>query len=286
MITGKTIKPLCRSGIALFAAASAVTARLMFEPFFSLPLALTAAGVFLLACGSSALNQCQERDIDSRMERTRDRPLPAGSLSFGQALGIAATTIAAGLTMLAFQSGTAAILGLFAVIWYNGIYTPLKRRTSASVLFGSLVGAIPPMIGWTAAGGSLDDPRIIALSLLLLLWQIPHFCLLLLRWADDYRRAGIPTIADALSPDRFYPIIRLWTAAVAAAALLLPFSGVVRTAPGAWSLLLTAGAVLVLAIGSFRPGDAATRPFHGMNAFLVTVMTVISLDSLFRSAFP
>lgn len=193
------------------------------------------AGVTLLAAAASALNQWQERDLDARMERTRQRPLVAGRLT-DVALPLAATLAACGLLLLAACGPWPALLGLAALLCYNGLYTPLKRSSTAALPIGALCGALPPLIGWCAAGGTLADPHGWLLAGLLLLWQPPHVWLLSLRYAADYRRAGLPTLATHFGAGPLLALCRLWTGALLAGALLLPALGLLAP-PLAWGYL-------------------------------------------------
>jgi len=131
------------------------------------------AGVFCLSGGSAALNQVQEWKRDALMDRTRHRPVPSGKISPYSALIIAIGFCAGGSLILLETSIVSVMLGLLTVILYNGLYTVLKPKSSFAVLPGGLVGAIPPMIGWTAAGGSLAQPEILFVATLMFLWQIP-----------------------------------------------------------------------------------------------------------------
>ena len=115
-------------------------------------------------------------------------------------------------------------LGALAVLWYNGVYTYLKRRTSLASVIGSVIGAIPHAIGWVCAGGVLDGP-ILSLSFFLLMWQVPHFWLLAMRLDNDYERASFPTFVRAMGADSVSRVTFMWTAATAASALLLPIFG-------------------------------------------------------------
>jgi protoheme IX farnesyltransferase len=129
-----TLKPyltLCRAYISLFAACSAATGFFL-APYNQIAGVLNpAAAVFLLACGASALNQYQERIIDANMERTRRRPIPSGAIASAQALFISLLLILSGLALLAYDGGVrVAAPGLAAVVWYNGVYTPLKAPHS------------------------------------------------------------------------------------------------------------------------------------------------------------
>jgi protoheme IX farnesyltransferase len=154
-------------------------------------LTATIAGVYLLAGGSSALNQFQERDRDGLMPRTAGRPIPAKQIKETSALLIALSMMAAGiLTLFLFTGIVPVILGFINVILYNLIYTPLKRHSSLALLPGALVGAIPPLIGFTAAGGNILAPEALFISLFMFIWQLPHFWLLQIAYNDDYQKAG------------------------------------------------------------------------------------------------
>ena len=149
------------------------------------------AGVYLLSGGSSALNQYHESATDRLMERTALRPIPSGDISPVAAVATALALMLTGLAALAvFTNITAALLGLFNILLYNFVYTPLKRRTWLALLPGALVGAIPPLIGFTAAGGALFALPAVFLSLFLFLWQFPHFWLLQIEYRNDYILGG------------------------------------------------------------------------------------------------
>ncbi len=181
------------------------------------------AGVFLLASGASALNQIQEREIDALMERTRDRPLPTGGISIRHALMYCAILLASGMALLMTASVTLPpLLGLLAIVLYNGIYTPLKQRTAWAVLPGGLVGTIPPAIGWSYAGGDIVDPVILSVCAFMYLWQVPHFWLLVMKYSADYRRAGLPTLADKFSLIQIRRMAGSWILSTCVAGLMLP----------------------------------------------------------------
>lgn len=206
-------------------------------------------GVLLLAAGSTALNQLQERRTDALMERTRNRPLPAGRMRPATALFLAVALTLAGAGALSLTGSAAATaLGAFSVLWYNGVYTPLKKRTPFALLPGALCGALPPTIGWTAAGGSAGDPRIVLLATLFFLWQIPHFWRLALRWRDDYRRAGVPIVCDLFSERQNRRILAAWIGSLAAGAFAL----LLFTFPGEPVRWLGGAALLALCLGAGR----------------------------------
>lgn len=149
------------------------------------------AGIFLQAGAAGGLNQLQERHTDALMFRTHRRPLPAGSMHPYFALAIVVIMMITGSLLLALNSWTAAMLGILNMGIYNGLYTPLKHKSMPlAVIFGAFVGAIPPMIGWTSAGGAVFHPTILMIAGFMYLWQIPHFGLLAFKYGQDYRNAG------------------------------------------------------------------------------------------------
>lgn len=147
-------------------------------------------GTVLCAGGANALNQWVEREPDGRMKRTRNRPIPLGRLSADEALRFGLFSVAAGLVFLAVTvNGLTAWLALTCIASYVLVYTPLKRVTALCTLVGAVPGAIPPMMGWAAARGSLD-PVAWALFAILFIWQLPHFLAIAVLFREDYAAAG------------------------------------------------------------------------------------------------
>jgi protoheme IX farnesyltransferase len=149
------------------------------------------AGIALVTCGSSVLNQALERRSDARMHRTANRPMVTGrvGLTHGLLLGFAA--VAGGTWMLAAETNPlTTTLTLLTATGYVAIYTPLKRITSLNTFIGAFPGALPPLIGWTAARGLIEWPAV-ALFAVLFVWQFPHFMAIGWLYRDDYRHGGI-----------------------------------------------------------------------------------------------
>jgi protoheme IX farnesyltransferase len=152
-----------------------------------------------VTCGSAALNQALERKTDRMMRRTADRPMAAGriSLAHGLLLGFAAVFL--GSLYLALTTNLiTGTLTLLTAIGYVAIYTPLKRFTTVNTFIGAFPGALPPLIGWTAARGVIEWPGV-ALFAILFVWQFPHFMAIGWMYRDDYARAGIrltPTLTN------------------------------------------------------------------------------------------
>lgn len=204
-----------------------------------------ALGCGLLVAAATILNQVQERHLDARLPRTSRRPLVTGRITVPTALLLAAVALTGGLLILAACAPAAAVIGLAALFCYNGLYTPLKPRTALALLPGAVSGALPPLLGWCAAGGAASDPRGLLPVGLMLLWQVPHVWLLWQSQADDYRAAGMPTLAAQLPPTRLLALIRLWTAALCVGALLLPALGLLHGAV-AWAYLAAIAFLLPL----------------------------------------
>ncbi len=133
-----------------------------------------------MSCSSSALNHWQERDIDEKMPRTKNRPIPSGRISANGAFLVAVGFAVTGSVILLMTNPVVAlILSWTTLFFYNAVYTPLKKVTAFAVIPGSMVGALPPMIGWGAAGGNLTSEVILLVATFFFIGQIPHFWLLL-----------------------------------------------------------------------------------------------------------
>jgi heme o synthase len=157
----------------------------------------TVFGTMLVAGGTAALNQYVEREADAVMRRTASRPLPAGDLQPRQVLIFGVSTIIAGAAWLAIGVNVlSSLVALATCVLYLGLYTPLKSRTTLSTAVGAIPGALPPMIGWAAARGSLSLGGWVLFAILFF-WQFPHFMAIAWMYREDYARAGIrmlPTV--------------------------------------------------------------------------------------------
>jgi heme o synthase len=156
---------------------------------------LTILGTAAVVGAANALNNYLERDIDARMRRTRDRPLPAGRVEPFVALALGLLIPAFALPVLALAANPlTALLAFLALAIYVGVYTPMKQRSTLALFVGAVPGAIPPLMGWTAVTGRLD-PGGLALFALLFAWQLPHFLAISLYLAEDYARGGLKVFA-------------------------------------------------------------------------------------------
>ncbi len=282
MSVGRSVAVLTKVRIAGLSTLSTATGYAVFARGLGWGVLPACGGTLLLSAGASVLNEWQEREADSRMERTRGRPLPAGAMRPAAALVLAALLACSGFAVLLSASGlTTSLLGLLAFAWYNGVYTPLKRVTALAVIPGALIGAIPPAIGWTAAGGRLADPRVLCLAFFFFVWQVPHFWLLLLLHGRDYERAGFPTLTSLLSPRGLARLTFIWMMTTAASSLLLPLYGLTSSPLVALGLV---AAALFLGWHGVRVARGGGDPrsfraaFHGVNAFALLVMLQLVAD--------
>ena len=149
----------------------------------------------MIGAGAHTLNQWQEKIPDSKMNRTKNRPLPTGKLSGDEALAFGIIISVAGFTTLWFSLNIlTAALGLLTLFSYILIYTPLKQKSVSNTWFGGITGALPPVMGWTAARGTLDW-EVLPIFALLYFWQLPHFFAIAWMYRDDYRRGGFKMLS-------------------------------------------------------------------------------------------
>ena len=279
----RQLKVLTKFNIAVLSTFSAGTGYLLAARSLHWEMLVALAGTLLLSCGAGALNEVQEWRTDALMARTRNRPIPAGQITPSGALAVALLLLIGGESVLLIGfGGLCALLGAAAVVSYNFFYTPLKRLTAFAVVPGSIIGAIPPAIGWVAAGGRVVDGGLLALGFFFFVWQIPHFWLLLLKYGDQYERAGFPTLTQLFSPGQLSRITCVWMMATAFSSLLLPLFDVVRSLPSVAGLVLCAVGLawasrkLFSAGKGFSPGVA----FMQINLFALAVMLACGLDPL------
>ncbi len=176
-------------------------------------------GIALVSCGASVMNQVIERKLDARMVRTAQRPLAAGrfSLFYGLVLGL--FCFAAGALVLAwFTNPVTVMLTLLTGFTYVAVYTPLKRYTTLATFIGAFPGAMPPLLGWTAARGVIEWPAV-ALFAILFVWQFPHFMAIAWLYREDYAKAGIRML-PVVQPDGWSTVCE----ALIYAVLMIPVS--------------------------------------------------------------
>lgn len=244
-------------------------------------------GIALVAAASGAFNQLIERHTDGRMARTANRPLPSGRL---QPVEVAAFGLVCGCVGVGVLAATVnwltALLTLLTLISYVGAYTPLKRFTALSTAVGAIPGALPPVLGWTAAGGNLDS-RAFSLFAILFVWQFPHFLAIAWLYRDDYKAAGLRMLpGGSLAEDGSVRTV-VGLLACVYAAVLIPVSllpGQLALAGGAYRV-----AAILLGLGYLAAAvrfvvdesqEAARGLLYSSLVYLPVLLSVLTWDHL------
>ena len=280
----KLLKELSKSGIVTLVMISVTAGYLVGQPFERafdfLHLLRSFAGILLLAAGSSALNQIQEVEIDRRMPRTANRPLPSGRITIPEAAFFSALTIVGGVAILATIQISLALFGLAAVASYNGLYTLWWKKTMAfGAVPGAIPGALPILMGYVAADGNWKSPGGWYLFFLLFFWQMPHFWSLAIRYADDYESGGIPTLPVAKGVPVTVYQIALWCFAYVALSLAAPLF--LRVGSVYLGTTLITGCIVLWQLKNFLKHEAKTtwlRFFLWVNFSLIFYLGALVID--------
>ena len=278
---------LCKIRIALLCSFSAATGFLLAAAELRSEISILILGVFLLACGSSGLNQYQEKETDAAMPRTSSRPLPSGRIKPVNALYFSLWLLFLGSsTLLMTGALSVTLLGLFAVAWYNGVYTFLKRKTAFAVVPGALTGAIPPAMGWIAGGGATGDTRLLMICVFFFIWQVPHSWLLIGHYGQEYEKAGLPTLTKIFTPSQMKRIIFNWIFATTISCLFLSAMGIVHHPVIHIALFFLSSWLIWNGIKPLLRQSAETEyvsapVFRKTNYYLLLVMLLLSADKLF-----
>ncbi len=247
-------------------------------------LANTLCATLLVAGGTAALNQYVEREMDAVMRRTASRPLPTGILQGREVVAFGVGTIAIGtLWLLSAVNWLSAIIALATSISYLAAYTPLKTRTTLATAVGAIPGALPPLIGWAAARGSLGQGAWILFAILFV-WQFPHFMAIAWMYREDYKRAGIQMlpVVDASGDITFRVILSM--SAVLVPLSLLPFvMGMTGMSYFFGALIL---GILLLQVGFWanrnRTNMRAKWLMHATVAHIPILLLWMTLDKAIR----
>jgi protoheme IX farnesyltransferase len=237
-------------------------------------------GTALLASGTAALNQWYEVDSDAKMRRTRQRPLPAGRIKRTHGIAYGLLLSAAGFADLWVGTNLlAAALGLFTLLSYLLLYTPLKQRSTACTTVGAIPGAMPPLIGYAAAGHGIDAGAL-ALFLILFIWQFPHFYAIAWMYREDYARGGVRML-PVIEPDGESTARRI----VGASIMLIPISlapGLIGMTGTFYTIAAIAAGYGMLFIGvrlqRERTSARARHVFLASVLYLTALLAIMVLD--------
>ena len=264
---------------------SALFAYIMAKGDVGVDMFLATFAVLLVAMGVSTLNQVQEYKEDGLMERTKNRPIAAGRMT--PRTGYIITAILVVLSMILIYS----LLGLtgvnifmFAFIWYNLMYTPLKKKSALAVVPGAILGAIPPAIGWLVAGNSLMELEFLALALYFFIWQVPHYWLLVMLFHGDYNDAGYPTAMRLFGQASLQRLTFIWLIFTIQAGIFLvsifePYiaSIVLSIMVGLWAFISS----LELLKEKFVLSNARSV-FWKINVSFLAIIIILSIDEYIK----
>jgi heme o synthase len=241
------------------------------------------SGVFLMSCSSGAINHIQEYKTDALMPRTKNRPIPSGKISLKGAIWVAVSFFAYGGFILLVSFPPIVFLTSFlTLLSYNLIYTPLKKVTAFAVVPGSLVGALPPFIGWFAGGGQSFDEHILWVSLFFFIGQIPHFWLLLLMFGKEYSLAGFPSLNSVFSDNQIKRLSYTWILATVATSFIVAMTVLQGSVILFFLLIYTFYLLFSLSVGILIKKDIPIRAsFLKLNFLYLLMMILLIVDSLY-----
>ncbi len=280
----QVILQLGKARISLPIALSALTGYVLVTGTIGIPGLYLILGVYMMSSSSGAINHWQEHKIDAQMPRTQNRPIPSGKIppSFAVWVFIGYFLLGAWVLYLHFPI-EALVTSTITLISYNAFYTPLKKYTAFAVVPGSLVGALPPYIGWLAAGGSLTHPTIFWVATFFFIGQIPHFWLLLLMFGKEYKLVNYPTLTDIFSENQIKRLSFTWILATIASALLIALK-VIEGRTAMFILifyifyLLSSITLQLLVKKNLHP----KQTFFKLNFLYLFMMLALIIDSLFH----
>ncbi len=242
----------------------------------------TLMGTALVASGASALNQLIERDRDRRMLRTQNRPLPSARLSASEVLAFSVVTGLIGIIWLALTTPPlATALGALTLLLYVFVYTPLKPLTTHNTLVGAVPGALPPLIGWAAASGSLSWSALSVFAILYV-WQIPHFMAIAWLYREDYARGGFKML-PVLDPDgdRTARQVLFQSAILLSVSVMPTFLGLTGVFYLGSAVILGLGFVAASALMAYRRRDSDARILLLVSViYLPLILGIMVVDKL------
>jgi protoheme IX farnesyltransferase len=225
----------------------------------------------------------QEYRQDALMPRTINRPIPSGEITFSAAAFITFLLIFSGALVLSINGWTPMILGLLNIVFYNLIYTPLKKRSWLAILPGAIVGGVPPLIGWTSAGHYLLHLNAIFLFIFVCLWQVPHFWLLMIKYGKEYESAGFSTISRFLSEIQIKKVVFYWGIITSVFLMSFPFFGF-DLKPFLLGSLIVTNLFFIRLFHRFlfqdRNSQTISRAFILINTYAIAIFILLIVNSL------
>ncbi|RLA68460.1 MAG: hypothetical protein DRQ78_00525 [Epsilonproteobacteria bacterium] len=264
---------------------SALFAYIMAKGEMGLDMILATLSVLLVAMGVSTLNQVQEYKSDAKMLRTKHRPIASGKMTPKTGMIIAGILIVLSMILIYSLLGLTGVnIFMFAFIWYNAMYTPLKKKSALAVIPGAILGVIPPAIGWLVAGHSLKELEFIALGAYYFIWQVPHFWLLVMLFHGDYKEGGYPTVMRLFGQASLQRLTFVWLVLTIQAGIFLVWSFEVYTPTNILASLVGLW-TFVSSFELLRPSfelKNARSVFWKINTSFLLIVIFISIDEYIK----
>jgi len=281
----KIFNELGKVRISLPIALSALTGYALYAKHIDGQGWLLGLGVFLMSCSSSVINHWQERKIDAQMPRTKNRPIPSGRISANGAFLLAVLLAVVGSGVLVASNPLMALILSWATLFfYNVVYTPLKKVSAFAVIPGSMVGALPPIIGWAGAGGNPMAETILLVASFFFIGQIPHFWLLLLMFGQQYEEAKLPSLNQIFDEAQIKRVTYAWVLTTVASAFLVIFFVIGNQLIMFFLLFYIFYLLSSITISVFTQADFKVRAsFYKLNFLYLFMMIFLIVDSLVKS---
>jgi len=280
MLSIKDFMILTKFNLSFAVTLSAVFSFILVKQSITLDLLLPLVAVLLLALGVSALNQYQEYKDDAKMQRTKNRPIASQKITPKEGLLIAFYLIILSYITIWFSLGFQGLIIFTAVVFlYNIVYTKTKKTSVYAAVYGAILGVIPPLIGWLAGGGTALDIEFLAIALFYLVWQIPHFWLLILKYHEQYESAGFKTVASTFGIDRLERITFIWL-------LLTIICGLFTIMVFPINSMIIFGLMLLLVLYTFssvmslRKTHKYIKVFMAINLYITLLMILLIINIL------
>lgn len=264
---------------------SALFAYIMAKGEVGFDMLLATFSVLLVAMGVSTLNQVQEYKSDAKMTRTKNRPIAAGRMTPQTGIIIALILIILSFISIYSLLGFTGInIFMFAFIWYNAMYTPLKKKSALAVVPGAILGVIPPAIGWLVAGHTLMELEFIAIAMYYFIWQVPHFWLLVMLFHGDYKDGGYPTAMRLFGQASLQRLTFVWLIFTIQAGIFLVYTYEVYLP----TMILSMGVGFFAFISSLElltdkfELKNAKKVFWKINASFLGIIILLSVDEYIK----
>ena len=265
---------------------SALFAYIMAKGEIGLDMLLATLAVLLVAMGVSTLNQVQEYKSDAKMDRTKHRPIASGRMSPQTGIILSIVLILLSFVLIYSLLGLTGInFFAFAFLWYNLMYTPLKKRSALAVVPGALLGVIPPAIGWLVAGHTLFEIEFISIAVYYFVWQVPHFWLLVMLFHGDYKDGGYPTAMRLFGEGTLQRLTFVWLMITIQAGVFMVYTFHVYS-------YITVALAIALGIWAFMTSlqllrkefqlKTARSIFWKINAAFLGIIILLSIDEYIK----